>query len=263
VKIVTWNVNSLKARAEYVDLYLEHEDADVICIQELKLETDKVPGELFTARGYPHLAVFGQKQWNGVMIASKLPLTDVHTGLPGGDDDQSRLIAATVGGLRLVNLYCPQGQSADSPKFAYKLRFFATLNAWLRERCDPAAPLVLTGDLNIAPNPDDVWDVALFEGVPTYHPREHEAWAELLAFGLSDVARPHLPDHSYTFWDYRRARFRFNQGMRIDHFLATAPVAARVAGAQVQRDWRKQRGAFKASDHAPVMLELADAGETA
>ncbi|MDP6942754.1 MAG: exodeoxyribonuclease III, partial [Myxococcota bacterium] len=114
MKICTWNVNSLKARQEYVSLFLDEVAPDVLCIQELKLETDKVPREMFESRGYD-LAIHGQKQWNGVLIASKSPLEDVHTGLPLGDMGQSRLVAATTGGLRFVNLYCPQGQAADSP----------------------------------------------------------------------------------------------------------------------------------------------------
>lgn len=257
MRIVTWNVNSLKARHDYVAAYLDAISPDILCIQELKLETDKVPRELFESRGY-HLAAHGQKQWNGVAIASRQPITDVIAGFDG-EEGQSRLISARSAGIRLVNLYCPQGQSADSPKFQYKLRFFAALNRWIRERCDPAEPTVLTGDINIAPSADDIWDPELFAGVPSFHPREHEAWAELLAFGLSDVVKPHIQPGTYSFWDYRRARFRFNQGMRIDHHLLTAPLAARVVDAGVNRDWRKVQGGLKASDHAPVWIELQEA----
>jgi len=254
MQIVTWNVNSLKARKDYVTRFLDEVSPDVLCVQELKLETDKVPREIFESRGY-HLAIHGQKQWNGVLIASKTPLTDVVCGFDG-EEGQSRLVSARSNGVRLINLYCPQGQAEDSPKFAYKLRFFERLNAWVRENCAVDEPLVLTGDINIAPDPDDVWDLAAFENVPTYHPKEHEAWAELLAFGLKDVVKPLLEPHTYSFWDYRKARFRFNKGMRIDHHLLTAPLAERVTGAGVYRDWRKVKDELKASDHAPVWITL-------
>ena len=256
MRIVTWNVNSLKARRDYVAAYLDAAAPDILCMQELKLESHRVPRDLFESRGY-HLAVHGQKQWNGVAIASRWPLSDVICGFEG-EEGQSRLISARSAGIRLVNLYCPQGQSADSPKFAYKLRFFAALTQWLRRSCDPGEPLALVGDLNIAPSAEDIWDPEGFAGVPSFHPREHEAWAELLAFGLSDAVRPHIPPGTYSFWDYRRARFRFNQGMRIDHHLLSAPLSARVSDAGVDRDWRKVRDGMKASDHAPVWIQVRE-----
>lgn len=261
MKIVTWNVNSLKARKEFVELYLDSPDApDVLCLQELKLEDQHVPRELFESRGY-HLATHGQKQWNGVAIASKQPITQVHTGLPDGDEGQSRLIAVDTFGLRVVNLYCPQGQSEDSPKFIYKLDFFDALNAWVRSELDPKAPTVLLGDINIAPEPFDVWDEEKFQGVPTYHPMEHEALWNLMAFGFNDAVLPHIEEGTFTFWDYRRAAFRYNHGMRIDHILVTRPLKDKVLGAGVQRAWRKKKtGAsgdkLNASDHAPVWAEL-------
>ncbi len=256
MKIVTWNVNSLKARHDYVEGYLDTAKPDVLCLQELKLQTDAVPRELFESRGY-HLAIHGQKQWNGVLIASKSPLTDVVCGLPGGDEGESRLVAATVDGIRIVDLYCPQGQTEDSPKFAFKLRFYAALQSWLAEHLDPASPWIVLGDLNIAPNEDDVWSPEAFENVPTFHPKEHEAWARLCALGLVDVVRPHLTTgRHFSFWDYRGAAFRFNQGMRIDHILVTEPVRARVRSGWIDRDFRKKRDGSKASDHAPVGIEL-------
>ena len=255
MKIVTWNVNSLKARAERVARYLDLARPDVLCLQELKLEADKVPRELFEARGY-HLAIHGQRQWNGVLVASRTPLTDIERGLPEADEGQARLVAATTAGLRLVNVYAPQGQAVDSDKFPYKLRFFAALRAWLDAHRRPDEPLVLLGDLNIAPGPEDVWSVEEVAGTPSYHPLEHERWAQLMAFGLTDVVRPHAPAGTFSFWDYRGAAFRMNLGMRIDHVLATAPVAARVRTAWVDRDERKKVGELKPSDHAPVGIEL-------
>ena len=192
---------------------------------------------------------------NGVLIASKLPMTDVVCGF-AGEEGQSRMIAVTIGGLRLVNLYCPQGQAVDSPKFPYKLRFFDSLIEWLGANCDPASPVLVTGDINIIPAPRDVWSVEAVEGAPSYHPAEHERWQALLGWGLADVACDHIPPQTYSFWDYRGGSFWRDRGMRIDHFLATEPVAALVEGAGVLRDWRRKRGEEKPSDHAPVALIL-------
>jgi exodeoxyribonuclease-3 len=255
MKICTWNVNSLKARAEYVSAFLDEVAPDVLGIQELKLETDKVPREMFEERGY-HLAIHGQKQWNGVLIASKTPIEDVHTGLPMGDMGQSRLVACTTAGLRFVNLYCPQGQAVDSPKFTYKLGFFEQLRAWIAEEYSPSDPLVVMGDINIAPKPHDVWNLEKMQGVPTYHPLEHEQWAGLVDWGLHDVVEPHIEPGTFSFWDYRAMSFRFNQGFRIDHVLMTEPLLGRVQGAWVERDWRKKKGDLKASDHAPVVVDF-------
>jgi len=255
MNIVTWNVNSLKARAEYVEWYLDSASPDVLCLQELKLEDAFVPRALFESRGY-HVETHGQKQWNGVLIASKEAITDVHCGLPGGDEGQSRLIAATTYGVRLINLYCPQGQAADSPKFKYKLGFYAALRAFVAEHHSPEDDLIVLGDLNVAPHPEDVYSVEAMENVPTYHPREHEEWQKLVSFGLHDAVRPHIEPGQFSFWDYRGGAFRFNRGFRIDHILATQTVQKRVTGAWIDRNARKKQGDLKASDHAPVGIVL-------
>jgi exodeoxyribonuclease-3 len=255
MKIVTWNVNSLNVRAELVGLYLDAVAPDVLCLQELKLPDDKVPTELFESRGY-HVAVHGQKSWNGVLIASKRPLEEVHRGLDPADEGESRLISALTGGIRVVNLYCPQGQSVESPKFEYKLRFYDGLLDWLGGSCDLAGPLVLLGDLNIAPRPEDVWSPEEMEGIPSFHPLEHARWARLVSLGLEDAVVARIKPRTFTFWDYRGAAFRFNQGMRIDHLLVTAPLRDKVTEAWVDRDWRKKRGELKPSDHAPVGIAL-------
>ena len=255
MKLVTWNVNSINVRGPLVGQFLDAEAPDVLCIQELKMPAERVPRELFEQRGY-HIAIHGQLRWNGVLIAAKQPLQDVVAGFEG-EEGQARMICATVGGLRIVNLYCPQGSSADSPKFAYKKRFFDALIAWLKTQ-DPADPLIVTGDINIAPNPDDVWSVAAFDGVPTYHPEEHARWGAMIDWGLTDAVRPFLSDSSYTFWDYRGGAFWKNRGMRIDHFLVTAPVLSGAVSGKVHRSWRKKRGELKASDHAPVELVLSE-----
>jgi exodeoxyribonuclease III len=256
VKIVSWNVNSLKARGELVGLYLDEVVPDVICLQELKLATEAVPTSLFTDRGY-EVAVHGQKQWNGVLIASKTPLTDVQLGHPPAEDGQSRFIAATVGGVRIVNLYCPQGQRVDSPKFPYKLAFFDALIAWVKGGHEPTDDLIITGDINIAPAARDIHDPESYAGVPSFHPEEHARLQQLLDWGLIDELEGHLAPNTYTFWDYRKMAFRFNKGMRIDHFLVTESVHARVTEGWMDRPWRKKRGELKASDHAPVGIALS------
>jgi len=259
MKLVTWNVNSINARQRYVEMFLDEVDPDLLCIQELKMPTQRVPVSMFADRGY-HVAVHGQSRWNGVLIASKTPLEDVHCGLPAVDEGQSRLIAATTQGLRIVNLYCPQGSSQDSPKFQYKLKFFDGLSEWLANTLDPKGPVVVTGDINIARNPDDVWSVEAFTDVPTYHPKEHKRWDKLISWGLSDAVRPHIAEGTFSFWDYRGGSFYRNQGMRIDHFLVTDSVLHSVTGAEVLRDWRKMKKVgsdpLTASVHAPVSLPI-------
>lgn len=257
MKLVTWNVNSIRARADYLALFLDAVAPDVLCLQELKTTADTLPDEVFSSRGY-QVAAFGQPRWNGVLIASRTPIEDVHTGLDPADEGEARLIAATVGGVRLVNLYCPQGQSADSDKFEYKLRFYQALRAWVAETSTPQSPLILTGDFNIAPRPQDVYDPVLFAGVPSFHPLEHAEWRALLDLGLHDALLPGIKPKTFTFWDYRGAAFRFNQGLRIDHFLLTAPLMERLVSTTVHRDWRKKKDGLTPSDHAPVELVLRD-----
>ena len=254
MKIVSWNVNSLKARRELVADYLDEESPDVLGIQELKLPTELVPTEVFESRGY-HVAVHGQKQWNGVLLASREPMEEVTLGF-AGEEDQSRFIAATVAGVRIVNLYCPQGQAADSDKFQYKLRFYDALGDWLERQADPGAPLIVMGDLNIAPLPRDVHDPAGMFGVPTFHPQELERWGRLSWWGLRDTMEGHLAPGTYTFWDYRDNALGRDRGFRIDHVLATAPVAERVESAFVHRAWREPRTEVTPSDHAPVGVVL-------
>jgi exodeoxyribonuclease-3 len=250
MRIVTWNVNSLKARAEHVARFLDQVSPTVLCMQELKLEDDKVPRQLFEERGY-HLVHHGQRTYNGVAIASRLPMSDVMIGLPEVEEDESRVIAATLGGLRIVNLYCPQGQSVDSPKFEYKLRFYDNLIAWLRKQDEP--DLIVTGDLNIAPRACDLFDPVGWRNTPSFHPLEHQRWQRLLDLGLLDATEDWLPEGTFTFWDYRARSFDRQLGLRIDHFLVTPSVMARVQGATVHT---AVRGEEKASDHAPVRLDL-------
>ena len=180
--VVSWNVNSLKVRAEYVSMFLDAVQPDVLGLQELKLDAPAVPIEIFESRGY-HVAMCAQKQWNGVLLASKTPLEDIVTGLSPADQDQARLVAATTRGVRFVNLYCPQGQSVESEKFPYKLGFYDALIEWLPTDADLTSPVVVMGDLNIAPEDRDIYDTSKFEGIPSFHPEEHARWARLVELG--------------------------------------------------------------------------------
>ena len=256
MRIVTWNINSLSARKDFAARFLDEEQPDIIGLQELKLETDKVPRELFSSRGY-EVAVFGQKSWNGVLIAAKQPISDVQTGLPAGDGGESRFIAATVAGIRIINVYCPQGQSVTSEKFPYKLGFYDALGD-LVTASDPALPLILMGDLNVAPEPEDIYDPVGLAGVPSFHPLEREKLQRLMSWGLIDVVKPHITPGTFSFWDYRAGDFHKGKGMRIDHIFATKAVAERVEHAQIHRDWRKKKDDLAPSDHAPVSVRLKD-----
>lgn len=256
MNIVTWNCNSLNARADLVAEFLDAERPDVLALQELKLETERVPVAMFKDRGY-HVAVHGQRAWNGVLIASRAPLEDVVCGLPEAEQEQSRVIAATTAGVRLVNVYAPQGQAVESDKFTYKLAFCDALSTWLEARLADPSPLILLGDLNIAPEARDLWDPERLAAVPSFHPLERKRLARLTALGLSDLVGPRVPPGTYSFWDYRGAAFRMNQGLRIDHLFGNAAAAARASAARIGRDWRKKRGDLTPSDHAPVTVTLA------
>jgi len=262
--VVSWNVNSLKVRAEYVSMFLDAVQPDVLGLQELKLEEAAVPIELFESRGY-HVAICAQKQWNGVLLASKTPLDNVVTGLSPADQGQARLVAASTRGVRFINLYCPQGQSVDSEKFPYKLGFYDALIDWLPGDSDLSASVVVMGDLNIAPEARDIYDPAKFAGVPSFHPEEHTRWRRLEDLGFSDTMVEYLPPGTFSFWDYRGGAFRFNKGMRIDHIMATVPIANKAQEAWVERDWRKVKPVkrddgtiekLKPSDHAPVAVRF-------
>ena len=254
MQVVSWNINGIRARREYLELFLDTHQPEVLCLQELKSLSESVPTEIFTDRGY-EFAIHGQKSWNGVAIVSKFPIEDIVMGLPdNGHEDQSRLIACKTGGYTIVNLYCPQGQNAESDAFAFKKRFYDRLIRWIENQFSVETPLIVTGDFNIAPHADDVYD-ATWEGRPTRHPEELIRWQKLLDWGLADVGESYLQG-KYTFWDYRAMAFRFNNGLRIDHFLTTDMVRKHVENVDVVRDFRKKKNGLKASDHAPVRLTL-------
>jgi exodeoxyribonuclease-3 len=267
MRIATWNVNSLKARLEKVTWWLERAQPDLLLMQETKLADAEVPEEPFRRLGY-ELAHHGEGRWNGVAIASRSPIENVVTNFGEplraastpevGDDEplaETRMIAATTGGIRVVSLYAPNGRVVDSPFYQAKLLWFDRLARWLASACSPSDPLVLGGDLNVAPTDDDVWDPRACHGGTHVSPPERAAFDRLAGWGLVDAYRLHHREpERYTWWDYRAGHFHKNFGMRIDHLLLSPPVASRVIWAEIDREARK--GTPIPSDHAPLLIDL-------
>jgi len=277
MRIATWNVNSLKARLEKVEWWLERAAPDVLLMQETKLGDDDAPVLPFRMLGY-ELFHHGEGRWNGVAIASRVGIEDVVANFgegpvrsssagaaaaPGDDFDpfgEARMISAVCGGVRLVSVYAPNGRVVDSPWYAGKLRWFERLARWLAETQNPAAPFVIGGDFNVAPTDDDVWNAAAAHGGTHVSEPERAAFRALLAWGLTDTWRVVNPGlRRFTWWDYRAGNFQRNEGMRIDHLLASAPAAARVVAVEVDREARK--GTPTPSDHAPLVLDLDEPGK--
>ncbi|HEY7634356.1 MAG TPA: exodeoxyribonuclease III [Gemmatimonadales bacterium] len=273
MRIATWNVNSLKARLEKVTWWLERARPDVLLMQETKLADAAAPTAEFRAAGY-ELVHHGEGQWNGVAIASRVGIADVvsNFGEPlrpartpdVGDDEplaEARMLAATCVGVRVVSLYAPNGRVVGSPFYEAKLAWYERLAQWLERAGDPAAPLVLGGDFNLAPEDKDVWDPVACHGGTHVSPRERAAFLRLCNWGLVDAYRRHHPETGrYTWWDYRAGNFHKNFGMRIDHLLVTQSVAGRTVWAEIDREARK--GKPIPSDHAPLVIDLDQPGHT-
>lgn len=253
MKIATWNINSIRARLDRLLEYLKTRQPDVLCLQELKCTDDQFPRLEVEAAGY-QAAVFGQKTYNGVAILSRAPATDVARNL-GDGDEQSRVIAATVGGVRVVNLYAPNGQSLDSPAYQYKLEWYRRLTRWLQAS---QGPLLVCGDFNVAPADVDTWDPALWKGQTLASAPERAAFSALLEQnGLVDLFRVKRPDETgrFSWWDYRAGAFHKNQGLRIDHILVNAALQPRCTAVDIDREARKGQ---QPSDHAPVWADFTD-----
>jgi exodeoxyribonuclease-3 len=253
--IATWNVNSLKARLDRALAWLELSQPDIVCLQELKLTDDQFPFERLAGLGY-HAAVHGQPTYNGVAILSLVPAEDVVIGL--GDDEpdpQARLIAADVAGVRVISAYFPNGGEVGSDKWAYKLRWMARLRDHLARHYDPAQPLALCGDFNVAPADMDVARPDEWRESVLCHPEARAALQALGDWGLVDTFRRVNPDlQAYSWWDYRMLAFPKGNGLRIDHVYCTPTLAARCTAAVIDRDERK---GDKPSDHAPVRVTFA------
>ena len=271
MRIATWNVNSLKARLDKVTWWLARARPDVLLMQETKLADADAPTAVFRDLDY-ELAHHGEGRWNGVAIASRVGVADVvsNFGEPRrppvtadiGDDEplaEARMMAAVCGGVRVVSLYAPNGRVVDSPFYKAKLAWFDRLARWLQEAADPASPLVLGGDFNVAPTDADVWDPKACHGGTHVSEPERRAFARLCEWGLSDAYRLHHDEPGrYTWWDYRAGNFHKNFGMRIDHLLVSAPLTRRTVAAEIDREARK--GTPVPSDHAPLVIDIDEPG---
>jgi len=256
VKLASWNVNSLKVRCAQLCDWLAAAQPDVVCLQEIKLEDAKFPRDEIGAAGYR--AVYaGQKTYNGVAILARGEPLDSEAGIPGFEDAQRRVIAATVEGVRVVCIYAPNGQAVGSDKYAYKLRWYAALHDWLAGELARHPRLAVLGDFNVAPEDRDVHDPQAWSGQVLVSEAERAAFRALLALGLRDSFRLFdQPPDSYSWWDYRTMAFRRNAGLRIDQILLSAELARECAAAAIDTAPRRLE---RPSDHAPVTAQLRPA----
>ncbi len=251
MKLATWNINSIRARTERLLAWLRAEAPDVLCLQETKVEDAGFPVDVLKAAGY-EVAIYGQRSYNGVAILSRTPITEVSRGFGDGEpDDEARLISAKVGDLRVVCVYIPNGQDLESDKFVYKLGWYKRLRGYLDRTAKLGDRLVVCGDTNVTADDRDVWSPEAWAGKIHCSPKEREALASVVGFGLVDLFRQHHPDGGvYSWWDYRGVSFFKNQGLRIDYIFATPIVAETCLACVIDRNARKGQDA---SDHAPVI----------
>ena len=254
MKFATWNVNSLNVRLPHVLDWLRDNPIDVLCLQETKQEDVKFPYEALKEAGFDAVHI-GQKTYNGVAIISRHPLTDIQRNIPNFEDDQQRVIAATINGIRVICAYIPNGQAVDSEKYQYKMRWLTALTAWLKTELVAHPKLMLLGDYNIAPEDRDCHDPEAWLGQILVSPAEREAFQALINLGLHDSFRLFEQDEkSFSWWDYRMMGFRRNFGMRIDHILVSDALKATCLAATIDKAPRKLE---RPSDHTPVILEIA------
>jgi exodeoxyribonuclease-3 len=254
MQLATWNVNSLTVRLPQLLDWLAANPVDVLVLQETKCTDDKFPAAAIEAAGY-RVAWFGQKTYNGVALISKSEASDVVKNIPGFSDEQARVIAGTVNGVRVVGGYFPNGQEPGSDKFAYKMRWLEALREWLRSELQAHDKLVLMGDFNIAPEDRDSYDPVGLKDTIHHTVEEREHFQSLLDLGLTDAFRQfEQPEKSFSWWDYREFGFRRNRGLRIDHILVSAALRESVQGCVIDKTPRKNE---RPSDHTPVVVTLA------
>ncbi|MBP7917446.1 MAG: exodeoxyribonuclease III [Arenimonas sp.] len=254
MKIASWNVNSLNVRLPHLLEWLKIGNPDVLVLQETKLEDHKFPQAEIEAAGY-HVVFDGQKTYNGVAILSKTEITGVQRGIPGFADEQKRVLAATVGGVRIIDLYVVNGQAVGSEKYDYKLRWLEAMTDWVREEMQRYPQLVVLGDFNIAPDDRDVHDPVVWndDSILT-STAERAALNKLLALGLHDSFRLHSDEAGvFSWWDYRMGGFRRNLGLRIDLVLISEALKSRAAASGIEREPRTWE---RPSDHAPVWVDI-------
>ena len=254
MKLATWNVNSLNVRLPHVLDWLRDNPMDVLCLQETKQEDIKFPYEALKEAGYEAVHI-GQKTYNGVAIISRHAITDIQRNIPNFEDNQQRVIAATINGVRVICAYIPNGQAVDSDKYQYKMRWLNALTAWLKTELVVHPKLILLGDYNIAPEDRDCHDPEAWLGQILVSPAEREAFQTLINLGLHDSFRLFEQDEkSFSWWDYRMMGFRRNFGMRIDHILVSDALKSTCIAATIDKAPRKLE---RPSDHTPVILEIA------
>ena len=254
MKIATWNVNSLNVRLPHVLEWLAIAEPDVLVLQEIKQVSEAFPEASFVEAGYQAVAS-GQKTYNGVAVISRKPSADQVTDFPGFEDPQRRILAATIDGVRVINLYVPNGHSVGSEKYEYKLGWLAALNGFLKDQLKAHDKLVVLGDFNIAPEDRDVYDAEKWGDDILCSPLEREALGELLKLGLTDVYRNfEQPEKAFSWWDYRRAGFQRNAGLRIDLILTSDTMTAACQASFIDREPRTWE---RPSDHTPVIAEFS------
>lgn len=256
MRIATWNVNGIRARRDFVLRWLEERRPDVLGVQELKSTDEQFPADAFTEAGY-HCVVHGQKAWNGVGIFARGPIEPTQVGLPGQESVGARLLAADVGPLSFVTVYCPNGKKVEHPDFAEKLGWFDALSEFLDARYSRNDSLVVGGDFNIVPAAVDSYNEEILEGTIFHTVAERQRYQQLLDWGLYDLFRARQPDTpGFTWWDYRGGAFRRKRGLRIDFLLATTPVFEAVQFVKPDREWRDKVDGMTPSDHAPVYADV-------
>ena len=254
MKLATWNVNSLKVRLPQVLDWLARLRPDALCLQETKLEDDKFPAAEIRAAGYEPLAS-GQKTYNGVAILARMQPADVVTAIPGLDDPQKRVLAATFSGVRVICAYVPNGENVESDKYQYKLKWLTAFRRWLADELARHPRLAVLGDFNVAPEERDVHDPRAWQGQVLFSEPERDALKSLLALGLKDSFRLfEQTERSFTWWDYRMNSFRRKMGLRIDHILLSDALVKACTACTIDIEPRKNE---RPSDHAPVIAELA------
>ena len=255
MRLATWNINGLRARLDYLRLWLEARRPDVVGLQEIKITDEEFPTAFFTALGY-HVATYGQKAWNGVAVLSRNPVEVLDRGLPGEDAFGSRLLRVKVDDLHFTTVYCPNGKDLGHDDFPNKLAWFdSLLRYWSAQ--DRNAAAVLCGDFNVTPTDLDSWLGGHDEERLFHTKAERDRYAALLELGLVDVFRQRYPDkQAFSWWDFRGGAFHKGHGLRIDMVLATTVAAQRVTDVVIDRDYRKKLDGLISSDHAPVYADL-------
>ncbi len=259
MKIVTWNINGVKARIEVLTNWLQESNPDIVCLQEIKSVDDAFPRFEIEALGY-HVATHGQKGFNGVAILSKKTPDEVNPGLPGEDaDDHARFMEAVFstekGPLRVVSLYLPNGNPVNTEKFPYKLRWMARLERWAEERLALEEPLILAGDYNVIPEPIDAKNPDVWVNDALFQPETRQAFRRLENLGFTDAVR-NVSEQAgiYTFWDYQAGAWQKNNGIRIDHLMLSPEATNMLESASIEKHVRAWE---KPSDHVPVAISIA------